>query len=209
MNHSVIIIEDDNDLRGNLEEYMKSDSDLDCLASFSNFEDFLRYCQNNKFPNLLLVDIGLPGMNGIDGIKLLRKKTSEIEIIILTIFNDHHKIFDSLSAGAVGYILKSTPYDEILSAIKLIANGGGFMSPQIAKKVSEFFMNTNKRKEVYSEQLTNRENEIVKFLVEGDTYQLIADSLFISIETVRHHIKKIYRKLQVNTRFEVMKKFSN
>ena len=208
MGISVVLIEDDKDLRNNLVDYMKKDSDLNCLEAFSNFEDFLTYCKRNKYPNILLVDIGLPGMNGIEGIKLLRKETNEIEIIILTIFNDHHKIFDSLSAGAVGYILKSTPYVEIIAAIKIIAQGGGFMSPQIAKKVSEFFRNTNKRKEVFSEQLTNRENEIVKFLVEGDTYQSIADSLFISIETVRHHIKRIYKKLQVNTRFEVMKKFN-
>ncbi|HSD63195.1 MAG TPA: response regulator transcription factor, partial [Ignavibacteriaceae bacterium] len=151
-----------------------------------------------------LVDIGLPGISGINGIKILRKEYPDINIIMLTVYNDPARIFNSLCAGASGYLLKNTPLEEIKKSIEILDSGGSPMSPEIARKVIDYF-NTGKS-EGYKSDLTKKENEIVNALVDGLSYKLIADRMEISIDTVRFHIRNIYRKLHVNSKSEVISK---
>ena len=145
----------------------------------------------------------MPGMSGIDGMKLIKREFPDIDIIMLTVYNDADKIFQSLCAGATGYLLKNTPLDEIREGIELLKKGGSPMSPQIARKVVEYF-STDKK--ALPSLLSEKENEIVIALVDGLSYKLIADRLNISIETVRFHIKNIYRKLHVHSKAEVISK---
>jgi DNA-binding NarL/FixJ family response regulator len=150
------------------------------------------------------MDIQLPGMSGIEGIGIIKEKYPEIEIIMLTVYHDSHKIFDSLKAGASGYLLKHTSLPEIKESIEKLASGGAPMSPQIARKVIQYF-NKPDKKEVESD-LTPREQDIVNGLVDGLSYKLIADRFDISIDTVRAHIRNIYKKLHVNSKAEVITK---
>ncbi|HKI46179.1 MAG TPA: response regulator transcription factor, partial [Balneolales bacterium] len=149
--------------------------------------------------------IELPGMSGIDGMKLIKNQHPEIEIIILTVYHDSHKIFDSLCAGASGYLLKHTSLPEIKEAIETLVDGGSPMSPQIARKVIDYFKKPEIKKEPESE-LTPREQEIVVGLVDGLSYKMIADRMGIAIDTVRAHIRNIYKKLHVNSKAEVIAK---
>ena len=150
------------------------------------------------------MDIGLPGMSGISGIKLIKAKYPEINIIMLTVYHDTHKIFQSLCAGASGYLLKNSPFSEIKKAIKIVNAGGSSMSPQIARKVIEHFQTCEKIN--HESTLTDKEKEIVSCLVDGLSYKMIAAQEHISIETVRSHIKNIYKKLHVHSKAEVIKK---
>jgi DNA-binding NarL/FixJ family response regulator len=153
------------------------------------------------------MDIGLPGMSGISGMKIISERYPDISIIMFTIHNDSHKIFQSLCAGASGYILKNTPFPKISEAIRTVAAGESYMSPQIARKVMEYFHEDRKPKP--KSVLTPKEKEIVLGLVEGLSYKLIADQCYISIETVRSHIKNIYKKLHVHGKAEVIRKSLN
>jgi DNA-binding NarL/FixJ family response regulator len=143
-------------------------------------------------------------MSGIEGIGIIKEKYPEIEIIMLTVYHDSHKIFDSLKAGASGYLLKHTSLPEIKESIQKLAAGGAPMSPQIARKVIQHF-NKPDKKETESD-LTPREQDIVNGLVDGLSYKLIADRFDISIDTVRAHIRNIYKKLHVNSKAEVITK---
>jgi DNA-binding NarL/FixJ family response regulator len=150
------------------------------------------------------MDLGLPGMSGIDGIKLVKEKYPDVDIVVFSVYNDPKRIFDSLCAGATGYLLKNTPLEEIKEGIELLSKGGSPMSPQIARKVIDHF-NPAAKKKVES-ILSPKEKEIVVGLVDGLSYKLIADRMDISIETVRFHIKNIYRKLHVHGKAEVISK---
>lgn len=199
------IVEDDQQIRKGIETYLNKQAGLVCDWSYSSVEALLRVLDPENLPHVLLMDIGLPGMSGIDGIKLLKEKYPSIDIIVFSIYNDSKKIFDSLCAGATGYLLKNTPLDEIKEGIELITKGGSPMSPQIARKVIEFFSQKNVKKDRES-PLSGKEREIVIGLVDGLSYKLIADRMDISIETVRFHIKNIYRKLHVHCKAEVISK---
>jgi DNA-binding NarL/FixJ family response regulator len=177
-------------------------SDFECIAAYESVELMLEYLKNNKL-DVILMDIQLPGMSGIDGIKIIKRDHSEIEIIMLTIYHDSHKIFDSLMAGASGYLLKHTSLPEIKESIELLIKGGAPMSPQIARKVIEHFNTPTVRPD---SGLTNREQDIVNGLVDGLSYKLIADRFNISLDTVRAHIRNIYKKLHVNSKAEVIAK---
>ena len=162
------------------------------------------YLTTYPHPNVLLMDIQLPGMSGIEGMKIIQQKYPDIEIIMLTVYHDSHKIFDSLKAGASGYLLKHTSLPEIKDAIELLMQGGAPMSPQIARKVITHFNDRGQKQQ--ESNLTNREQDIVNGLVDGLSYKLIADRLDISIDTVRAHIRNIYKKLHVNSKAEVIAK---
>jgi DNA-binding NarL/FixJ family response regulator len=149
------------------------------------------------------MDIGLPGMSGIDGMKLIKQDYPDVDIVMLTVYNDADKIFQSLCAGATGYLLKNTPLEEIKEGIELLTRGGSPMSPQIARKVIDFFGSEKKK---VASPLSEKEKEIVVGLVDGLSYKLIADRMSISLETVRFHIKNIYRKLHVHSKAEVISK---
>jgi DNA-binding NarL/FixJ family response regulator len=200
---SVGIVEDDTQIRTLLKQYLSRQEQFACDLAYGSVESFRNALTSENKPDVLLMDIGLPGMSGIDGMKLIRRDHPEIDIIMLTVYNDPDKIFKSLCAGATGYLLKNTPLEEIKEGIELLTRGGSPMSPQIARKVVQFF---NTEKKAIISPLSEKENEIVIGLVDGLSYKLIADRMSISIETVRFHIKNIYRKLHVHSKAEVISK---
>lgn len=200
----VAIIEDDEVIRDGIQNYLNSLDNMVCPTAKSSVELFLALLNEETVPDIILMDIGLPGMSGISGMKIITEKYPDVSIIMFTVYNDSHRIFESLCAGATGYLLKNTSFPEISRAIEIIHSGGSMMSPQIARKVLEHFQ-PDKRKNTPS-PLTDKEKEIVQGLVNGLSYKMIADSGFISIETVRTHIKNIYKKLHVHSKAEVIRK---
>lgn len=198
------IVEDDDQIRRGIQDFLNRQNDFQCNWSFNSIESLLPNLKTEALPQVLIMDLGLPGMSGIDGMKIIKERYPQIDLVVFSVYNDPQKIFDSLCAGATGYLLKNTPLDEIKAAIELLVSGGSPMSPQIARKVIEFFTPRSKR-EVES-PLSAKEKEIVIGLVDGLSYKLIANRLSISIETVRFHIKSIYRKLHVHSKAEVISK---
>lgn len=201
---SVAIIEDDEDIREGIQKYLNKQPSFSCRLAEESVEEFLLHKLEDAAPDVILMDIGLPGMSGIDGIKLIKQKDPDIDIVMLTIYHDSHKIFEALRAGASGYLLKNTPLAEIKEAIEQLQAGGAPMSPQIARKVIEHFNPANKPEP--ESPLTAKEKEIVVGLVDGLSYKMIGDRMSISVETVRFHIKNIYQKLHVHSKAEVITK---
>ena len=204
----VAIIEDDHIIREGIRDYLNSQPDMICTFDKDSVERFLAILDQDRLPDVILMDIGLPGMTGISGIKILKEKYPDVNIIMLTVYNDSHRIFQSLCAGASGYLLNNTPFSEILEAIKVVFQGGSSMSPQIARKVVEYFQESQHKPRT-SSPLTAKEKEIVLGLVDGLSYKMIADKASISLETVRTHIKNIYKKLHVHCKAEVIRKSLN
>lgn len=200
---TLAIVEDITDIREGLRNYFAKQSSISKIDAFGNMEDILAQINAGYKPDVMLSDIGLPGINGIDGIKLISTISPETDVIMLTVFMDSEKIFNALCAGATGYLLKGTPMPEILKAIIEIHNGGSYMSPSIARKVVEHFKMPTKR---INADLTEREREVINCLLDGLSYKLIADRLNISIDTVRFRIKSIYKKLHVNSKAEILSK---
>jgi DNA-binding NarL/FixJ family response regulator len=198
------IVEDDIEIREAICSYLNDQENMRCELAEESVEKFMRILYPDKLPNVILMDIGLPGMSGISGIKLIKEKYSEIDILMLTIHNDPHKIFQSLCAGATGYLLKATPLTEIKKFIEEVYMGGAPMSPQIARRVIEYFQKGKVHKK--ESPLTDKEREIVLDLVDGLSYKMIADRQHITIETVRTHIKHIYNKLHVHCKADVIRK---
>ena len=157
-------------------------------------------------PDILLMDIDMPGTNGIEGIRLAKITKPSVNILMFTVFDDDKKIFDAICNGADGYLLKKTAPEKIIEALKDVHIGGAPMTPSIAKKVLNFFP---KKSIGDSEPLTGKELEILQHLVNGKAYKQIADLQFVSIETVRTHIKHIYRKLHVNSMSQAVAKAIN
>jgi DNA-binding NarL/FixJ family response regulator len=201
---NVAIVEDDDTIRNGILQYLKGQNNIICEFAEDSVESLLKKINYDEPPDVVLMDIELPGMSGINGIKILKERIPEINIIMLTIFSDTSRIFNSLCAGASGYLLKNTPLSEIKSSIEVLYNGGSPMSPEIARKVIQYFNPKDAQK--YESPLTQKEHEIVSGLVEGLSYKMIADKMNISIETVRFHIKNIYKKLHVNSKGEVISK---
>ena len=200
----IAIVEDDSTIREAIKEFLDSKENLSCNMVHESVESLLSVLNKENKPDVILMDIGLPGMSGISGIKLIKEKFPDINTIMLTVYHDTHKIFQSLCAGASGYLLKNSPFSEIKKAIEIVNDGGSSMSPQIARKVIEYFHTGEKINP--DSTLTNKEKEIVSCLVDGLSYKMIATEENISIETVRTHIKNIYKKLQVHSKAEVIKK---
>jgi DNA-binding NarL/FixJ family response regulator len=198
------IVEDDEQIRNGIQTYLNRQENFVCDWSYGSVEEFFKGLRENNLPNVLIMDIGLPGMSGIEGMKIIKEKYPDIDVIVFSVYNDEKKIFDSLCAGATGYLLKNTPLEEIKEGIELLAKGGSPMSPQIARKVIEYFGQPAKK--TTTSPLSAKEKEIVVGLVDGLSYKLIADRMNISIETVRFHIKNIYRKLHVHGKAEVISK---
>ena len=199
------IVEDNKKIRDLIQRYLDMQDGLTCRAAMESVEDMLTHLEKKSKPDVLLMDIQLPGMSGIEGIGIIKEKYPDIEIIMLTVYHDSHKIFDSLKAGASGYLLKHTSLPEIKESIENLLKGGAPMSPQIARKVISHF-NEEVPKKNEDSMLTNREQDIVNGLVDGLSYKMIADRYDISIDTVRAHIRNIYKKLHVNSKAEVIAK---
>lgn len=201
------VVEDDNLVREGLQVLLEGSPGFSCIAAYANGEDALIGLVEVK-PDVVLMDIDLPGINGIECIISLKELNLSMVFIMLTIFEDTEAIFNSLSAGASGYLLKQTPPVKLLEAIQEVYRGGSPMSGEIARKVVESFQQL----EIPNEKLgglTKREKEILSYLAKGYLYKEIAELLFISIDTVRSHIRHIYEKLHVKTRTEATLKYLN
>lgn len=201
---STAIIEDIKEIRDGLAGFLDSQNGMICKTAVESVENFLDSCPLEYTPDILLLDIGLPGISGLAGIKLIKEKYPDINIIILTVYEDNAKIFQALCEGATGYLIKNTPFPKIKDAVEEVYRGGAPMSPLIARKVIERF-NPPKNKPQKT-TLTETERKIVAGLVDGLSYKMIASANKVSIETVRFHIKNIYKKLHVNCKAEVISK---
>jgi DNA-binding NarL/FixJ family response regulator len=200
----VAIIEDDRATREGLATLINGTPGYRCQATFRSVEDALRSIGGDA-PNVLLLDIDLPGMSGTDGVKLLKEKWTSAEILMLTVYAEEDKVFESICNGACGYLLKETPPARLLEAISEARRGGSPMSPEIARKVVTLFQKTGPPEKL-DKQLTPQELRLLKLLVEGYSYQGAADRLNISVNTVRDHIRSIYDKLHVHSKSEAVVK---
>ncbi|MDF1698527.1 MAG: response regulator transcription factor [Saprospiraceae bacterium] len=198
-NISVAIIEDDQDIRQLLQLIIDKSPGFSCLHAYESCEDGIPTLLEFP-PQIILMDIDLPGMNGIEGIKTIRQHNQNIIILMLTIHTESDVIFDCLCAGANGYLVKGIAPTQLLNSIIEASNGGAPMTPKIASKVVQFFHRTQ------NHGLTNRELQVLKLLTEGENYSTIGEQLFISKNTVKGHIKNIYSKLHVNSRAEAVLK---
>lgn len=196
------LIEDDELVRNHLAAFFVRCEGLDCKIAASSVEDFFAQAEKVDQLDIVLTDIGLPGKTGIEAIPGIRKKYPDVSVVILSVYIDSDRIFKALCAGAVGYLQKDTAMEEIHECIKLISKGGSVMSPTIARKVVDYFA----PKRTYNEPLTAKEQQVIAAMVDGLSYKMIAARLGITLETVRQHIKNIYRKLQVNSKGEVIVK---
>jgi DNA-binding NarL/FixJ family response regulator len=202
-NISVVIVEDDDLIREGMANIIDEQSGYRCSGSFSNGEALLEKI-NLINPKIVLMDIGLPGMNGIECLRQIRQNSQNILVIMLTVFEDDERVFESIIAGADGYLLKKTTPPKIIDALNDVLNGGAPMSNQIAKRVLDNFRMTPGIDETQS--LSKREKEILDLLSKGFTHKQIAENIFISPETVRGHLKNIYKKLQVHSKTEAVSK---
>jgi DNA-binding NarL/FixJ family response regulator len=198
----VAIVEDDRDVREALKDFCSRQRGMTCALAEDSAEKFFRSLKAGTIPDVVLMDIGLPGLSGISAIRMLKDEHPSVDVIMLTVYMDPHKIFDSLCAGASGYLLKTTPFAEIRDAIQMVHAGGAPMSPQIARKVIEHFQ--RKSAPTPGSDLTAREREIVLGLVEGLSYKMLASRMNVTIETIRTHVKNIYQKLQIHSKAEVI-----
>lgn len=196
---TVTIIEDDQEIRDSLSYLINATDGYECISRYESCEDAIKKV-SDELPDVILMDISLPGMSGIHGTKLIKEKHPDIDIIVLTIHENDKFVFDALCAGATGYLVKETQPARILDAIKEAREGGAPMSTQIARMVVGSFQIQP------SPDLTNRESEVLTQLCEGKSYKMIAETLYISEETVRRHIKNIYKKLEVHSKSEAVAK---
>jgi len=203
---NVAIVEDNTTIREGLAALINGTEGYKCVGAFGDVESFLPKI-NILNINVVLMDIGLPGMNGIDGVKNAVIKNPDISILMLTVYEESEFVFDALCAGACGYLVKKTPPTRLLEAIKDANDGGSPMSSRIARQVITAF---KEGKNILPEQkdfdLTEREVSVLNLLAEGYNYQEIAESLYISVDTVRHHIRNIYKKLHVHSQSEAVAK---
>jgi DNA-binding NarL/FixJ family response regulator len=205
MEIKVAIFEDNSNMREGLYQLINGSQGFICTGAFPNCDDLVRRIEKSN-PDVIVMDIEMPGISGIEGVKLVKENFPEMKILMETIFEDDTKIFDSICAGAEGYILKNTAPVEILSAIKEIYEGGSPMTPTIANRVLKMVKTQRVSDSKNHFNLTDREKEILSCLVEGMSYKLIADECTISIDTVNVHIKNIYKKLQVHSKSEAVAK---
>jgi len=203
---NVAIVEDNNTIREGLAVLINGTQGYSCVGSFNDCESFLKKLHSLAV-DVVLMDIALPGINGIEGVKKALEIKEDLDVLMLTIYEDSEVVFDALCAGACGYLVKKTPPSRLLEAIKEVHEGGSPMSSQIARQVIIAFKEgKDSIKDKSSYGLSEREKEVLTLLAQGNNYQQIGDQLFISVDTVRHHIKNIYKKLHVHTQSEAVAK---
>lgn len=195
----VLIVEDDQEIRNSFATIVNSSLNFMTVNAYPSCEDAIKHIAADR-PDYVLMDIELPGINGIKGTKIIKDKYPNVEIVMVTVYEDSDLVFEALKAGASGYITKSANYMELLAALDEMTRGGAPMSSKIARMVIDnFHINPNS-------PLTKRETEILQLISEGKTYTQISEELFISKETSKTHIKNIYAKLQVNCKSEALAK---
>jgi DNA-binding NarL/FixJ family response regulator len=200
----VVIIEDQRDVRNGLGALIQGTHGFECAARYRTMEDALENIARIA-PDVVLTDLGLPGMSGIDGIRILRERYPDTPMLALTIHDDDDRVFDALCAGASGYLLKNIPPARLLEALKEAVDGGAPMSPEVARRVVHLFREF-RPPERAAHRLTPQETELLKLLVDGHYYKTAADVLGISVNTVSFHLKNIYAKLQVHSKTEAVAK---
>ena len=200
----IAIVEDNKDLRRSLEQLFSKTDVFECVASLGNLQNVVSEF-NKTSPEIVLMDIGLPDISGIEGVRTVKNNFPEMHVLMFTVFEDDEKIFDAIRAGASGYLLKKTPARDIIEAVKQLHEGGAPMSPTIARKVlGSFHATSGNTLDPYD--LTTREKEVLFSLADGLSYKKIADKYFVSISTVRTHIVNIYQKLHVHSRAQAVAK---
>lgn len=199
------IVEDDPVIIESLLTFFGGDPQFELNSTANSVEEFLEMLQTDAHlsPEILLLDIQLPGMSGIAGIPAIRERLPDVSIIMLTTFEESEKIYDALCAGACSYLSKQTSLVKLREAILTVSQGGSYMSPSVARKVIEHFLPKPKKK---GAELTERQHEIVLGIVDGLSYKMIAARLGISIDTVRSHIMHIYRALSINSKGELIRR---
>ena len=195
---NVVIVEDKKAVREGLSVLLCGTGGLECPAQYGNCEDMLAHLETDN-PDVILMDIGLPGMSGIEGTREAKKILPDVTIVVLSVYEDDENIFQALCMGASGYLIKTTPPARLIEAIREAHEGGSPMSSHIARKVVNLFQKNFKGGDEPDVHLTDREKEILTGLSDGESYNSVAESLFISVDTVRYHIRNIYQKLQVHS----------
>ena len=205
MKIKVAVFDDNKTLRNGLELLINSSDRLTCVGVF---QDCLHVIDNlnGTMPDVVLMDIDMPYINGIEALKLVRQKFPALKILMQTVFEDDDKVFASICAGADGYILKKTSPSKLIESIIEVSEGGAPMTPSVARQVLRLFSHSNRLGNGTQFNLSDREQEILSFLVQGLSYKMIAEQCFISYATVNTHVKHIYEKLQVHSVVEAVTK---
>jgi DNA-binding NarL/FixJ family response regulator len=202
----VLLYEDNESLRKSIQTLLLWNSEFDVVAAMPDACSVIADIAVLK-PDVILMDIDMPGGNGVQAVTKIRSTGNPVMIIMFTVFDDEENIFDAICAGANGYLLKKN-FDQIPAAIKDVLDGGAPMTSSVAKKVLTFVPQNKLAKNPELETLSAREREILEYIVKGYSYKMIAAEINIAVETVRSHIKKIYKKLQVNSATEAVYKFN-
>ncbi|MFI5138220.1 MAG: response regulator [Sphingobacteriales bacterium] len=200
----VAIVEDNQILRKSMEQLFEQTEDIRCVASIKNLLNVVSVF-NKAIPDIVIMDIGLPEISGIEGVRTIKNNFDKMQVLMFTVFEDDDKIFEAIREGASGYLLKKTRPLEIIEAIRELHQGGSPMSPLVARKVVQFFQSGSPLKDD-DFQLTSREKEILFALVDGLSYKKIADKYFLSVHTIRKHISSIYEKLHVHSKSQAVAK---
>ncbi len=199
---TIAIVEDIRDIREGLTTLINFTDGFSCIGSFRSMEEAMPRIKSNV-PDVLLSDIGLPGMDGIEGIRRLKVEHPEMTVLMITVFDDDERIFDALCAGATGYLLKRTPPAKLLENIREAVSGGAPMSPEVASRVIKLFRDV-RPPERFDHDLTPHETRLLKLLVDGHNYTTAAEELGVSINTIKFHMRHIYEKLQVHSKSEAV-----
>jgi DNA-binding NarL/FixJ family response regulator len=200
----VAIVEDIREIREGLGRLIGSTPGYRCTGIYGSMEEALEKIPHNV-PHIVLADIGLPGIDGISGIRILKERHPELLILMLTVYDDNERIFDALCAGACGYLLKKTPPVKLVEALKEAVDGGSPMSPEVARRVITLFREIKPPREADYE-LTPHETRLLRMLVEGHSYKTAGAALGVSLNTIKFHLRHIYDKLQVHTKSEAVAK---
>src|ERR1051325_11394776 len=200
----VAVIEDQEHISEGLRVLINGTRGYSCIAAFDAMEEALRHFAVEA-PDVALVDIGLPGISGIEGTRLLKQQCPKVQVIILTVYQDDQRNFQALCAGAFGYLLKNTPPARLLECVREVAEGGAAASPEIARRVFTLFQQIRPAEHT-DHQLTPHETRVLKLLVDGPNYKTAAAELGLSINTISFHVRRIYEKLQVHSKSEAVAK---
>lgn len=201
----ISIVEDSPSYRETFAALIESSNKLELISVFDNAEDAVKQIPNDK-PDIVLMDLNLPGRTGIEATRYLKSKMDNVQIMVITVYDDSHKVFEALAAGANSYLLKRTAPEEIIDSIIDLHNGGSPMTPQIARMVVQNFREELSQNDELK-NLSDREREILSHLAKGYSYKEIGEELFISTETVRGHLRKVYKKLQVRSSSQAILKY--